>query len=734
MLSARLSLLLCVSAWLAPPAWAQEAFVTQLRLPARGETLDVFAWRDSAGVSVERAALSKLGLAAPDGARVYLKDVPGLSYIELARDGAIVLDCSAACFETQRIGARAPAPMLSATPWGGYVNYDLAVEWRERGGETLGGVLEGNLFGPAGRGEMSWVADSEAGFTRLETRWIIDAPARRVRLSVGDGAASSLGGGMMRFGGVRIGRHFALAPREVIYPTLRLAGEAERASTIELYIDGALRAREHVAAGPFALEDAPFVSGAGEAHLIVTDVLGRQQMISRPFFGSTALLRPGLSDWSIAAGFEREGYGRESFAYGDGFFAARYRRGLDHAFTVEGGVEWREEGFAGEVGAAFADPAFGQVRLSMARSDEGGAVMGAWMRDARAWAFGVQAQARDAGFAALGQPRGESVSAAASLYLRLGEGGDVALTMAGASYAHGPEARTYSIAYTPDIGRVNLSFRLAYSERVRAELAFGVGLSMPLRRDVTGSASGQWDRDGGVYRASAQSAAPMAGGFGWRMRASGGAYERWDADLGYRGEVSELRARAGWSQAGAAARIEAAGAVGWIEQHAFAGRAIHGAFALVDAGAAGVGVSRDRLRLGRSGRDGRILAANLRAYDANIIAIDATDLPLDRAPRLLTQSVSPAEGAGVIVRFADTGQAIVETQARFADGAPAPRGAVLVRARDGVRFPVGGAGRVVLQGAAAGDVLRLDADARCAARADAEAARAGLVLECASAA
>ncbi|HRO03241.1 MAG TPA: hypothetical protein PLS69_06515, partial [Terricaulis sp.] len=86
---ARLSTALCVSALFAAPAWAEEAaFVTQLRLPARGQSVDVFAWRDARGLSVERAALARLGIAAPAQERVRLDDVPGLAYVELERERA----------------------------------------------------------------------------------------------------------------------------------------------------------------------------------------------------------------------------------------------------------------------------------------------------------------------------------------------------------------------------------------------------------------------------------------------------------------------------------------------------------------------------------------------------------------------------------------------------------------------------------------------------------------------
>lgn len=735
MSAARLSALICASALIAQPAWAEEAFVTQLRLPARNASVDAFAWRDGRGVSVEGAALARLGISPPPGARVHLGDVAGLAYVELESAAAIVITCTAACYPSRRIGAVEAAPRMEAQSWGGYLNYDLSADWREGEATHLGGVFEANVFGPHGRGEASWFAREGAGLTRLETRWTLDDPARRVRMRFGDSTAPALGGGFIRFGGVQVGRHFPLAPRAINHPTPMLASEADGASTVELYIDGVLRAREEVEAGPFEMADAPFFAGAGQAHLVVTDVLGRQHVVSRPFFVSTALLRPGLSDWSFAAGALREHFGQESLAYGERFAAFYYRRGVADFLTLEAGGAWRDASAAGHIGAVVAHPMLGQFSARYAQAGEGEAASFSWLRDARAWSLGAQLETQDDAFAALGQSSGARTSAAFNLNVRLGAYGDVSFTAAGTEAEAAPDVRTYAIGYTPDLAYVNVHLRLAYAEHTRSTLALGLGLSMPLQNDVTATLDGEWTRAGAaLYRAAAQSGAPAEGGLGWRVRATGGDFARLDAGLNYRGAQQEAAVRAAWSEAGAGLRLQLTGAIGWVDEYSFVSRQVRGAFALVDVGEAGVGVARDRLRLGETNPGGRFIAADLRPYDSNLITIDAEDLPLDRAPSLTAGVVAPGEGAGVVLRFRDAALAIQETGARFADGLIAPRGGVLIRARDGARFPIGSEGRVVLRGAAAGDVLRLESDTRCAAPGDPAAAAAGLVLLCAGSA
>src|SRR5262249_53218510 len=152
--------------------------------------------------------------------------------------------------------------------------------------------------------------------------------------------------------------------------------------------------------------------------------------------------------------------------------------------------------------------------------------------------------------------------------------------------------------------------------------------------------------------------------------------------------------------------------------HLFAGPRIDRAFALIDAGAPNVAIFRNGLEVARSGVDGRALAVNLQPYTVNTIAIAADDLPIDRAPASVDMTVSPREGAGAVVRFAQAAQSSIETHVGYESGAAPPRGAMLVRVRDGARFPIGANGRTVLSDPQESDVVRLDVDDGCEADAD----------------
>lgn len=738
MSAGRITSLLCASFAFAGAAAAQntEPFVVQLRLPARDTFVDVFAYRTPDGVKVEGSALASLGVNAPNTPDLMaLSDVPGLTFTEDADEGAIVLACTSACYAHQQIDldVEAAPQVADSSSSGVYVNYDTNVQWVDESGVSASGIIEGSIFGRWGLVDSSWLAQSENGgrVTRLETTWTIDRPRLGLRGRIGDSVHVGATGTPVRFGGLQIGRYFGLTPSMITYPTPTLEGEAASASTVELYVDGVLRAQSAVEAGPFMIDHAPVVSGGGEAQLVITDLLGRQQTISRPFFVSTQLLRPGLSDWSFALGAERRDFGVADARYGDTFVAGRYRLGVTNSVTVEGAIEATDHTTTAQAGVT-AVSAVGQIYLSHAENNDGAYNSASYWYDGRIVSIGAQYERRDGNFTPLGRSPGDTFREGLSgnVGIEMGPYGALSLTAANVVYDDEPEARTTTLAYTPAYLDGALSFRVAHFERDESEIAAGMSFSFSLSGDVSAYASIDNDARGTTYRATAQSA-PEPGSVGWRARAALGATERVDLAAMLRGRLGDTTTEASYAADRAGVRVQHSGSFGWIDGLQFAGRRIEGSFALVDAGASNVSVARNRFDMGETDSNGRRLISNLRPYANNVISISADDLPIDRAPATPYRSVTPVEGAGVVVRFTDARERIVETRVAYANGDLPTRGAVLVRERDGQRFPIGSEGRVVLQGAQDDDVLRLN-NSSCSAHADEADAVNGLTLQCAA--
>src|SRR5690606_33986532 len=113
----------------------------------------------------------------------------------------------------------------------------------------------------------------------------------------------------VRFGGVQWATNFATQPGFVSLSRPAMQGEAALPSTLELYVNDTLRLKRDVPAGPFSIQDLPVMTGRGEARLVVTDLLGREQVIVAPYYASPRLLDPGLNAWSYEIGAVREDYG-----------------------------------------------------------------------------------------------------------------------------------------------------------------------------------------------------------------------------------------------------------------------------------------------------------------------------------------------------------------------------------------------------------------------------------------
>lgn len=740
MSAARICTLLCASASVAfaSTAAAEDAapFVVQLRLPARGASADVFAWRTDRGVEVQSSALASLGVVAPDtDEQVPLSSVAGLSYQEFADQGAIVISCTMACYERQHVSVQtSEAPQATpASAVGAYLNYEVEAQWVEDERPAAYGIAEAVAFGHWGLVESTWVgqAGDTTRFTRLETTWTVDRPADGLRARFGDSVHIGVNGAPVRFGGIQIGRYFGLTPSLITYPTPAISGEAESASTVQLYVDGVLRAQSQVNAGPFVIDNAPVVSGAGETELVITDVLGRQQSITRPFFVSTNLLRRGLSDWSFALGAERRQFGRADARYGDTFAAMRYRFGVTNNLTLEGAIEATHETTTAQAGVTIASVGPGQTYISRAANEDGGFTSASWYYDGRALSLGMQFEQRDGDFMPLGREDDDfRRGVAGNAGFDMGNYGSLSFTGAQVEQDDRPLTRTLTFSYTPDFADGALSLRVAQIQQERSELIAGMSFSFSLTADVSAHASVDTDDRGETYRISAERPVEP-GALGWRAQAALGAVERVNAAVIGRNEGGETMAEVAVTEGRGGARLRHAGSVGLIEELPFAGQRIDGAFAVVDAGAPNVSVARNRLDAGETGEDGRRLITNLRPYDDNVISISADDLPIDRAPASPVQRVTAREGAGVIVHFNDARERIQETRVTFADGALPPRGSILVRGRDGERFPIGSEGRVVLQGAEDGDVVELS-NTNCEAAADEAAAARGLTLECAA--
>ncbi|MBK6351186.1 MAG: fimbrial biogenesis outer membrane usher protein [Proteobacteria bacterium] len=181
---------------------------------------------------------------------------------------------------------------------------------------SLGGIVEAGVFTPHGVGTNALLSrddDDSRSAVRLETTWTLDLPERLATLRLGDTiSASGAWGRSVRFGGVQFGTNFATQPTLVTTPMLAARGSAVVPSTVDVFVNGAQVASQDVPPGPFTIDHVPSITGAGQMQVVITDALGRQQVLSQPYYTGPALLRAGLNEYSFELGSMREDYGYAS--------------------------------------------------------------------------------------------------------------------------------------------------------------------------------------------------------------------------------------------------------------------------------------------------------------------------------------------------------------------------------------------------------------------------------------
>lgn len=688
------------------PAWAEEMLVVELRLAQRA--VESLAWRDAAGdLLVERVTLDALGVQTPPegGDRVSLDAIEGLTYVLDPANALILISCTSACYRGSEIGARTRRAWTPPQGNGGFFNVDLSATATEDE-SAIAGAFELGIFNRHGAGGTTWIAGGEVGdIVRMETRWTFDLPAHRARLRIGDSITrGSATGAPFRFGGVQLSTNFALDPGFIPYPTPSLRGEAATPSTVDLYIDGALRMREVVAPGPFSIVDAPVISGAGVAQIVVTDALGRQQVFAQPFYSSPTMLRPGLNDYSFALGAERRNFTRNSADYDRPFASGLVRRGITNTITAEGRVEGADNHITLGGGASFASSAFGQLDIALLQTEgkhTGTMSRIGWSRQSRMMSFTLEAQTATRDFIRLGEDETRlptRLQGAAAVSVNLGRYGTAALSVATQDNRDEDDVRPISLSYVASntrFGRIDIT-ALHVESGAESNLTIGIGVSRQLRGDIAASARVERRRSRLHSTATVQRSPDLDGGVGWRVQASSGAFDRVSASVEQIGQRHEGSIELTHAESGDGARGQLAIGIAWMDRYIQPSRPIRGSFAFVDVGAANVRVLRDNRPAGATDRNGRLLVTGLRAYENNRISVAIDDLPLSMQLSSDEVEVAPGPRGGAIARFeTTTGRAGVVLLVD-AMGAPLQRGLIVTRAEDGARFPVGADGHVYL--------------------------------------
>jgi outer membrane usher protein len=638
---------------------------------ATGRIVPVIAAQDRFRLYGRDLEAAGIKIAAAD-AMIDLASLEGVRADYDAPRQRLYLTVSPDYLPQQQIAAKRRKVTPASYDMGALLNYDAYVS----GGDDKPRASlfhEARVFSRAGVLSTSGALRTGRGksYVRYDTYFRRSDEATATTIEVGDFITRSLPWApAVRLGGIQVSRDFSVRPDVVTYPLPTFRGSAALPSTVELIVGGQRIAGGAVDPGPFALETLPPINGYGEANLIVTDMHGRAIEQSLPFYVSSALLRPGLTDFAVAFGAFREHYGTRNFDYGGVAASASARRGVTEALTIELRAEIAGDMSLAGGGAVLRLGHMGTLSGSYSRSfrsrgdgGDGGQLTLGYDYQTRIFSIGLRHTRRSSGYTDLGlldgrilgggHPGWERVTAA-TLSLSLGSAGTVGLGYFDIGREAGADSRLANASWSMPLWRGSRLHASASRIFEDDDWSGAFTLSVPLGGrggTLSGGLAGQ-SGDGAVWRADYARPVPVAGGFGWSASALGqGGDLDWRGDVSWRTDPVQLRAGA-YGAGDVTGWFGASGSLVFIDDALFAANRVADAFVVVNTGTADIPVRYENQLIGRTNDDGQLLIPSASAWYPAKYEIDPLGLPADVKVGVTEQRVAVAAGGGHVIRFA----------------------------------------------------------------------------------
>ncbi|MBB2200572.1 fimbria/pilus outer membrane usher protein [Gluconacetobacter tumulisoli] len=714
-------------------------------------------------VTAPAVAAAMAGRSPGDDVPVALDDVAGLRVAYDSAGQRLLLTVPAAWLPRQTIGGdRIMDRHHARSSMGALFNYDVYGSTTGTTG-ALSAWTEARAFGRFGALSSTGVAQMALGgaagasFRRYDTTWRWSDEDRVMTIEGGDLVTRALPwSSAIRLGGAQVARDFAVRPDIVTYPLPRFSGQAAVPTAVDLFINGRQASRSQVDPGPFTLTDVPYINGAGEATVVTTDALGRPVQTSVPFYVASTLLRPGLSDYTVAAGAIRRRYGIADFDYGTPTLSGSYRRGILPVLTLEAHAEFAPQLALGGVGALVQAGArlgvFNAAVSESRRRDNGyralglsGAGPGAnagwtslpaqgrqydvgYQYTARRVNISVQRIWRTAGYTDLSADDASSYrlsrsSLQATASLSLGRFGTLAAGYFDIRSDSTERTRLMNVSHTIPLwggASLYLSANRAFGATAGGYRGGSGGgawsgtaqLVVPLAGLGTvgagfgHDATGQDDEQASISRAT-----PARGGLGWNA-----AYVHYNdrnrdgtmqASLTWRTRAAQLQGGIYGPVAQTTEWAEASGSVVLMDDDLFAANRVQDGFVVISTdGVPGVPVRYENQAMGRTDRSGHLLMPYATSYYPGKYEIDPLDLPANMQATTVAQRISVRNGSGYLLRFPL--RRVVAATIRLVDapGRPLPMGSVVHAA--GATAYVGWDGIVYLDNMQARNRLSVD--------------------------
>ena len=601
---------------------------------------------------------------------------------------------------------------------GGFLNYNLA-SYAAKRQKAISGLLELGGFGVLGAGQTSFLVpelNGKASAIRLDATLVRDQPSKMTSLRFGDViSGKSSWGHTVRLGGMQWATNFSTQPNFISIPLPVMSGEASLPSTVDLYVNNELRMSREVPSGPFIIQDLPVMTGQGNARLLVRDILGREEVITQPFFISSSLLKPGLKDYSYELGFERRNFGNESNNYGRPLAVGTHRWGITEHFTgeVHGKLLSNHQtlGLSGLMLSPIAGVLSGSLAISFNKKKVGGLLK-----------FGIQRHSGNLGFGANTQLTNQRFTKSGTLSdalalrqisnmfvnLEIADYGSFAVSYEHKTYLDRNVEKKIFASYARKVGRLG-TLRASINQDLKVN--FNLNFSVPLGNRKTASLSTSASSGREQVNLKLSRSKPEGSGVGYSLDTGVGESNDREAAVNMQNEVGNYTLAAFQSQGQLAFRGSASGGVAFLGGKAFLSRRITDSFAVVQVpDYSGVRIYSDNQLVARTDANGNALVPILRSYEKNSVRIEQADLPFDAQIDAVQLDVVPYFRSGQLVKFPVKRSRGALLTVVLENDEPLPAGAQVQIIGDNVVeneiFPTGVRGQVYLTGLATSNQLR----------------------------
>lgn len=601
---------------------------------------------------------------------------------------------------------------VTPAAFGGFIDYDVYGQ-HSAGANQEGGYFKIGAFSPLGVFTSSAIAQrgySENHFIRLNSTWTSNFPSDLTSLKLGDFISQSdVSGNAVRMGGVQYGTDFSVQPYLVTTPLYSISGQASLPSVVSVYINHVLLSQRQVPSGPFVLQGLPVITGGGEITTVITNAIGQQQVITQPFFQSPNLLRPWLSNYSIAIGAIRENYAISSDDYGPLAATGTFEEGLSRYVT--GGVHAAIEahrialGLSGTWSAVPVGVFSASDEWSEQHGEQGWLTSLGFQRLTTGFSFIASGQYESPEYTPLGYLTGFPLLQwqwNATLSHAVGRQGTLSGSFVAQKDYHVAATRIAQLNYNLSLGRFGyLTLTALHSFWPSPQTEFSAFWTIPLGSRSSASLSTQLqDHTSPLWTASLQRNLPVGSGYGYLAQLSNNQQAYLQGE--YRGPYGTYTAQYQHvAPTSNSYRVEATGGIGIIDDVPFLTRTIRDSFALVQVPRLpDVTIYENNNNIGKTNDQGNLIVPQLQPYQKTQISVSPQDIPMNATLPVTTMPVVPPYLSGVIVRFPIKVSRSATFTVMQEDGAPVPAGATLQITSHKSTYPVGFNGSAYLSGLA----------------------------------